>query len=122
MKQSLAYIRKIKPNRWRVFSEKGKNMGTFDSEEKAEKRLQQIEYFKYKNALLDLRLETKTAKMKMTFSSVMRELRQNFPDKILSFLKLFHNNLVQCIENKIADCESAALLQTLMILKQNEKF
>ena len=49
-KQSLdEYIRKIGDNEWRVYSEKGKNLGTYNSEAGAKKRLQQVHYFKNKS-------------------------------------------------------------------------
>ena len=38
-------------NKWQVQSEKGRNMGTYDTKEEAEKRLKQIEYFKYTDKL-----------------------------------------------------------------------
>ncbi len=38
-----------KGNKWQVQSEKGRNMGTYDTREEAEKRLKQIEYFKHLN-------------------------------------------------------------------------
>ena len=39
-------IRKLKDNKYRVYSEKGRNMGTFNSKTKAKNRLKEIEYFK----------------------------------------------------------------------------
>lgn len=33
---------------YRVLSEKGRNMGTYKTKKEAKKRLQQIEYFKYR--------------------------------------------------------------------------
>lgn len=36
-----------KGSKWQVQSEKGRNMGTYDTKEEAEKRLKQIEYFKH---------------------------------------------------------------------------
>lgn len=42
------YIRKIGPKTWRVYSHKGKNLGTYHSSKAAKKRLGQIEYFKHK--------------------------------------------------------------------------
>ncbi len=48
-----AYIRKIGPNKFRVFSEKGKNMGTYRSMSAAKERLRKIEYFKHQNAAED---------------------------------------------------------------------
>lgn len=38
-----------KGNKWQVQSEKGKNLGTYDTKEEAEKRLQQVHYFKHMN-------------------------------------------------------------------------
>ena len=39
-------------NKYQVQSEKGRNMGTYDTKEEAEKRLKQVHYFKYKNESL----------------------------------------------------------------------
>jgi hypothetical protein len=41
-------IRKIGENKYRVVSQKGKNLGTYPSRKAAEKRLQEVEYFKHK--------------------------------------------------------------------------
>lgn len=38
-----------KGSEWQVQSEKGRNMGTYDTKKEAEKRLKQVHYFKYKN-------------------------------------------------------------------------
>lgn len=43
-----------KGSKWQVQSEKGRNMGTYDTKAEAEKRLQQVHYFKYANEDLDL--------------------------------------------------------------------
>lgn len=60
-----AVIRKIPDKQeWCVYSHKGKNMGCYDSQAGAKKRLQQVEYFKhggkvagrYLELLLDLEL------------------------------------------------------------------
>jgi hypothetical protein len=48
----LGYIRKNK-GKWTVYSESGKPMGTYDTREKAVKRLRQIEYFKHKKGQKD---------------------------------------------------------------------
>lgn len=40
-------IKKLKENKYRVYSEKGRNMGTYNSREKAKERLRQIEFFKH---------------------------------------------------------------------------
>lgn len=74
----LAFIRKLPNGKYRVFSEKGKNMGTYDSHEQAKKRLGQIEYFKHNNA---------DDKPSMTFSSILRKLRKLDEKLFLKFLK-----------------------------------
>lgn len=42
-----------KGSKWQVQSEKGKNMGTYDTEKEAKERLKQVEYFKHKNESID---------------------------------------------------------------------
>jgi len=54
--EKIAKIRKhVGKNKWTVYSEKGKSMGTYNSESAAKKRLRQIEYFKHlkKNDILE---------------------------------------------------------------------
>jgi GH24 family phage-related lysozyme (muramidase) len=48
-----AYIKQIGPKKFRVYSEKGKNMGTYSSRAGAKERLKKIEYFKHKNSADD---------------------------------------------------------------------
>lgn len=51
VKKSAAVIRKAPgKNKWTVYSEKGRPMGTYDSLSGAKKRLNQIEYFKHNKA------------------------------------------------------------------------
>ena len=47
--KKLAYIRKVGPQEWCVYSRKGKKMGCYNSQKKAKERLRQIEYFKHKD-------------------------------------------------------------------------
>jgi GH24 family phage-related lysozyme (muramidase) len=53
MFEKISYIKKIGPNKFRVFSESGKNMGTYSSRGAAKKRLSQIEFFKRKSSISD---------------------------------------------------------------------
>jgi GH24 family phage-related lysozyme (muramidase) len=48
-----SYIKQIGPKKFRVYSEEGKNMGTYSSREGAKKRLRAIEFFKHQNAVDD---------------------------------------------------------------------
>ena len=45
----LSFIRKLPNGKYRVLSEKGRNLGTYTSKEEAKKRLKQIEFFKHKD-------------------------------------------------------------------------
>ena len=56
-------------NKWQVQSEKGRNMGTYDTKAEAEERLRQVHYFKYakedfEDQQLDLALTQITQKKK----------------------------------------------------------
>ena len=53
---------------WQVQSEKGRNMGTYDTKKEAEKRLGQVEYFKHINEEIDKDLETKVRNIIKDFS------------------------------------------------------
>lgn len=68
----IAYIRKLPNGKYRVFSEKGKNMGTYDSREGAKKRLREIEFFKYQAD----DGKAATAKEEETYSSMLRKLHK----------------------------------------------
>lgn len=45
-----------KGNKWQVQSEKGKNLGTYDTKKEAEDRLKQVHYFKHVNEEVDFEL------------------------------------------------------------------
>jgi len=45
-----SYIKQIGPKKFRVYSEKGRNMGTYNSMVRAKERLKKIEYFKHQNS------------------------------------------------------------------------
>lgn len=96
----LAYVRKLPNGKYRVFSEKGKNMGTYDTKEEANKRLGQIEYFK------------KQANKELTYSSIMRTLRHNHEDQVEPFMKKFKEEFDESLIEgaDIRDAEKIALL------------
>jgi len=62
-----------KQNKWTVYSEKGRSMGTYDSLGAAKKRLGQIEFFKHKNKINNI-LEPKFHGKKPSFLDV--EIKQ----------------------------------------------
>lgn len=47
--QKVSYVKKMPSGKYRVLSEKGKNLGESTTLSKAKKRLQQVEYFKHLN-------------------------------------------------------------------------
>lgn len=49
MIEKIAYIRRLQNGKFRVYSENGRNMGTFSSKAEAKERLKDIEFFKRKN-------------------------------------------------------------------------
>ena len=53
---------------WQVQSEKGRNMGTYETKKEAEKRLGQVEYFKHMNEKVSKDLETKVRNIIKDFS------------------------------------------------------
>ena len=87
-------IRKLPNGKYRVLSEKDKNLGTYDTRDKAKKRLKQIEYFKHKddNKSEDSELSTidLTTADDFSYSAIMRCLRQQATkEQVMDFLKLF---------------------------------
>lgn len=111
----IAYIKKLPGNKWRVVSEKGKNLGTFDTKEEAQKRLQQVEMFKHikkKKASSHIDL---TDIENFSLSAVMRKLRQECSqEQILEFLKIYKDHFDEGIKKDIQQPEKLALSKTLI--------
>jgi hypothetical protein len=82
----IGYIKKLKDSRYRVFSEKGRNMGTYKNMAHAKERLRQIEFFKRRSPL-----SKKLSFLEVVFkekglikeASSLRDMRNKF---IISFL------------------------------------
>lgn len=89
----LAFIRKTPDGKYIVMSEKGKKLGTYSSRAQAEKRLKQIEYFKHikkKKASSDQDFIDLTGLDNLSYSAVMRELRNQCDVNIVKeFLTIF---------------------------------
>lgn len=136
----IAYIKEISKGKWRVLSKKGRNLGTYNSKEQAEKRLKQVEFFKhwpfhpirkkkavqnlYNKIVLGEGSETSVAKATSslveatsTFSAEMRELRKNNPEKVMNFLKQFSQSFQNSLREGIENPEQAALLETKLATK-----
>lgn len=120
-----SYIRQISENKWRVFSEKGKNLGTFPSKAKAKKRLQQVEMFKHmdkrkkKSSLFYQWIKISTDKQKepetkYTYSYVMRKLRKDYSEAdIKKFQQTFKNQFDTALEKKLSNPENIGLIAAL---------
>lgn len=98
----IAKIRKLPNGKYRVLSEKGKNLGTYDTRALAVKRLQQVEFFKHKKANDD------------SYSATMRELRKNYDEDVVSkfqstFKKTFDDALIDGDENPEIPAMEAAM-------------
>ena len=69
--EKVAYIRKLPNGKYRVYSQKGKNLGTFDSHDAAAKHLGEVEYFKHKKDAAKKEPEPET------YSSILRQLNKD---------------------------------------------
>lgn len=113
--EKLARIKKLPNGKYRVLSEKGKNLGTTPTKEKAKQRLQQVEYFKHKDQNesddgIDL-----TKIDDFSFSAVMRQMRQQgSKEQVREFLKIFKSNFDKAIKNKSSKPERIALEKTFI--------
>jgi len=112
-----AIIRKLPNGKYRVLSERGKNLGTFDSKVQAEHRLNQIEFFKHKDkskakdqTIIDL-----TDIDDFSYSAIMRKLRQKASkEQVKDFLKMFKKRFDESVKNKLQRPEKVALQDTLI--------
>jgi hypothetical protein len=117
-----AKIKKLPNGQYRVLSEKGKNLGTSDTKEKAEKRLRQIEFFKHQDqhhaeSIIDLSQATD-----FSFSAIMRELRQHgSAEQVNYFLKLFHQEFNQAYLKELQQPEKVALQNSLTKFNKKHK-
>jgi len=111
----IAIIRKIPKGYWGIFSEEGKLLGKFKTKRKAVKRLKQIEYFK--------KHKKKKASIEGdTYSSVLRELNDKYPEKIIQqfkkvFKEEFDNALIEGKENP----EEIALDSALQLIDELDR-
>jgi hypothetical protein len=115
----VARIRRLPNGKYRVLSQKGKNLGTFDSERAAKKHLKQVEYFKFLDrshaeddaaTVIDL-----TDVEEFAYSAVMRKLRQKASkDQVTDFLKLFKAQFDRAVKAKLKQPERVALQNALV--------
>lgn len=106
-----AFIRKLPNGKWRVVSRKGRNLGTYDTKEKAQVRLKQIEFFKHKKATKD---EEQDHNHEITYSSMMRFLNHHStPENVENFQKTFKKEFDRLYLEGTENPEEQALEFTL---------
>lgn len=117
----IAKIRKMPDGRYRVLSQKGKDLGTYRSQKGAEKRLRQVEFFKHLdkskaddegNAIEPIDL---TEADEFTYSALMRKLRQKAdPEQVKTFLRLFKLQFDKAVKGKMHKPEKIALQNAII--------
>jgi hypothetical protein len=123
----LARIKKLPSGKYRVLSENGKNLGTSETKEEAEKRLKQVEYFKHndKNSSEDEQEEKVIDLMKATdfsYSAIMREMRQKATkEQVREFLILFKREFDKATKDKLQKPEKLALQNSLIKFNKRHK-
>lgn len=113
----IAKISKLPNGKYRVSSEEGKNLGTYNSREAAKKRLRAVEYFKHfdhsnadDKSVIDL-----TDIDELAYSAIMRKLRKEAtPEQIRAFLTIFKQQFDKAIKGKIHKPEKVALQNALI--------
>ncbi len=114
----IARIKKMPSGKYRVISEKGKNLGEYNSNAGAEKRLREVEYFKHKDSN---NIEEKSKEIDLTkaddfsYSAIMRCLvSQCSKDQVLTFLKIFKLYFDKGVKANAQKPEKAALHNALI--------
>jgi hypothetical protein len=120
-----ARIKKLPNGKYRVVSKKDKNLGTYDSKEKAVERLRQVEYFKHhdqndiddKESIIDL-----TKAPEFSYSAIMREMRQKASkEQVKLLLTLFKKEFDKAVKNKIQKPEKVALQNAMIKFDKKHK-
>lgn len=105
-----ARIMKMK-GKYRIVSQKGKNLGESDTKAGAEKRLKQVEFFKHKdNHEADDTEIDLTDVEEFSYSAVMRKLRQKASkEQVRLFLTLYKKHFDKAVRDKLQKPEKVAL-------------
>lgn len=105
----LAFIKEVK-GKYILFSENGKKIDEYISYEKAEKSLQEINYFKN---IVAKKINLEDADS-TSLSGIMRLLRKKCnEDQVLVFLKEYHDQFLQCMKHKQDYMEEHVLEKTI---------
>jgi hypothetical protein len=118
----LSFIKKMPNGKWKVLSQKGKNLGTYNTKEEAVKRLRQVEYFKHHkdksnadNQVMDEKVIDLTDADDFSYSAIMRKMRQKASkEQVRDFLRLFKTQFDKAVKNKLQKPEKIALQNSLI--------
>lgn len=111
-----AYIRKLPNGKYRVYSEKGKNLGTYNTREQAKKRLRQIEFFKHKKAATNIDMSNLDG---VSYSAIIRELRKQGNDEAANeFISMYKKCFDACVVDGIENPAECALPTVIMHMKK----
>lgn len=115
----LARVRKLPNGKYRVLSEKGKNLGTSNSKSEAIKRLQEVEYFKHKDESDADGAEPEVIDLmdadEFSYSAIMRKMREKASkEQVQEFLKQFKNYFDKAVKSKLQKPEKVALQNALI--------
>ena len=121
---SLARIKKLPNGKYRVLSEKGKNLGTADTLAKAKQRLHEVEYFKRQdeNSAEDEKVIDLMGAADFSFSAIMREMRQEASkEQVKLFLEYFKKEFDKAVKSKLQKPEKIALQNSLVKFNKKHK-
>ena len=120
-----AVIKQLPSGKFRVLSEKGRNLGTYSSRKKAEKRLKQVEYFKYldESSAKDSKNVIDLTKLEeLSFSALMRKLRANASkEQVRDFLKIHKFYFDKAVKNKLKDPQDTAFQHAFLKFTKKHK-
>lgn len=123
----IAFIRKIKPNTWRVFSSKGRNLGTYHSLKAAKKRLKDVEFFKRKNARLEIynKIASKHNhhdESTTTYSEFLRNINKKNSKNIINIMSKFKDIFDKALldETPVDELENTCLLELMAKMKKSK--
>lgn len=112
----LSYIRKLPNGKYRVFSSKGRNLGTYDSMKAAKKRLKNVEMFKHmkrlkKKASVEIDLSNIED---FSYSAIMRQINKQVGESVCrDFAEIYKKYFDQYVLDNDKDAEEKSLADTL---------
>lgn len=115
----IAVIKKLPNGKYRVESRKGKNLGTYPTEDKAKNRLRQVEFFKHldKNNALDSQQDTIDLidLEELSYSALLRKLNKNATkEAVLKFMEIYKKQFDRAVKEKLQKPESVSMQNSLI--------